>query len=384
MKKDTGDYAASEKVAIRSGKDALSKAPWLYNRRLKKSGFFVELRKNDLVHPNFYSTHCSDGIGTKLFVAPWSGDFYSASIDGINMNANDKATVLHADPDSVSLYLAAQTEVEKEHMGEIMGGIVKGLSLIRYEGAEWDINIGKIETASLDEMISLGVPNKGYDLGIVMTGFIRKDKLPNLNPKPGHYIVGVSSTGLHSNAYTDARHIFFTGDVEYREEWKSQYHGRFDLDSKPEILQGKTILEAMKVPTASYFVESRIIGDILDDRDIFGVNITGGGFSNFNRIGEDLCFNITNPLKPLPIHLLLAQESKWSAEKLYRKQNMGMGFAYIAPTLEKAGKIAGMINLRRYHHAEVVGMIEENKDKGLKTQVKNLFESEPITIEGYL
>ena len=68
--KDTGDYAASEQVAIRTGKDALSIAPWLYNRRFKKSGFFVELRENDKVHPNHYSTHCVDGVGAKNNLVP--------------------------------------------------------------------------------------------------------------------------------------------------------------------------------------------------------------------------------------------------------------------------------------------------------------------------
>src|SRR3989338_4237177 len=112
--------------------------------------------------------------------------------------------------------------------------------------AHFDLNIGKLETASLDEMISLGIPNKGHDFGIVMTGYIKKDKVPNLNPKPGHLIVGISSTGLHSNGYTGARHVLFTSDVEYREEWKSQYKGRFYFNDKPKILEGKTVLEALQ------------------------------------------------------------------------------------------------------------------------------------------
>src|SRR3989344_6215631 len=381
--KDAGDYAGSEQIAIGSGKDALSRAPWLYNRRFKKSGFFVELRENDLVYPEYYSVHCVDGVGTKLFLAPWSADFSSPSIDGINMNANDMATILNAYPDSVNIYIATQTEVEEKYMGEIMNGIVTGLSSMRSPNAQWTINIGKIETASLDEMISSCVQNRGYDLGFVMTGFIEKGKVPNLNPIPGNFIVGVSSTGLHSNAYTDARHIFFSEEVEYRDEWKSQYRGRFRLDDRPKILEGKSILEAMKVPTVSYFAEARIIGDSIDDRDIFGVNITGGGFSNFNRVGEDLSFEITDPLDPLPIHLLLAQESGWSPEKLYKKQNMGMGFAYIAPSLKIAEEIVKITESRREHTAKIAGEIRQNSSKGLRTIINNSYDGGPITIEGY-
>jgi len=60
-------------------------------------------------------------------------------------------------------------------MGEIMDGFVDAFERIRIPNAPWDLNVGKLETASLDEMISLGVPGKGVDFGIVMTGLIHKD-----------------------------------------------------------------------------------------------------------------------------------------------------------------------------------------------------------------
>ena len=251
MSNDTADYEASEELAIASGKNALLRAPWLHNRAVDKTkGSFVELRENDVVHPGYYAVSVVDGVGTKLFCCPWSGNYRLQPIDGVAMNANDKATIIHAYPDSIIIYIACQQEVEEKHMGEIMAGFVDALERIRIPNAPWDINIGKIETASLDEMISLGVPNKGVDFGIAMTGYIAKDKVPNLNPQPGNPIVGVSSTGLHSNGFTGARHVFYTPDVEYREEWKGQYKGRFKFDDKPDILEGKTVLEAMQVPTA--------------------------------------------------------------------------------------------------------------------------------------
>lgn len=77
------------------------------------------------------------------------------------MNANDMATSIHAFPDVVNLYFAVQGEIEEEHMSAIMTGFVKALERIRISHAPYGCNIGKIETASLDEIISLGVPNKG-------------------------------------------------------------------------------------------------------------------------------------------------------------------------------------------------------------------------------
>ncbi len=376
------EYEISEKIAIESGKKALSKAPWLYNRRNDKAkGFFVELRDNERVHPGYCSVHCVDGNGTKLYLSAWSDNYKLAPIDGIAMNANDMATILYAFPSEVDIYMACQTQIEEEKMGEIMNGFVYALERIRIPNAPWDINMGKIETASLDEMISLGIEGKGVDFGIVMTGYVDKDKIPNLNPKPGNIIVGVSSTGLHSNEYTEARHALLTPDVEPREEWKSQYRGMFSLGSKPEILEGKTVLEALQTPTALYLVEAAMVGKEFDNRDIYGVNITGNGLHNFNRVGQGVSFEITDPMEELPIHKLLSQESKWNPKQAYTKQNMGMGFAYIVPDTETAEEVVDLISRRGEHKAKIVGKVEKSYEEYLKTILN--YKGEKLEFVGY-
>ena len=384
MAKDTADYEESEEIAIQTGKKALERAPWLFNRRNSKSkGFFVELRDNDAVHPGYFSVHCVDGVGTKLFLSAWSGNYRLAPTDGIAMNANDKATIIRAYPSELNIYLACQTQIEKEKMEEIMNGFVDALEKIRIPNAPWDLNIGKMETASLDEMISLGIPNMGVDFGIVITGYIKKDEVPNLDPKPGHIIVGVSSTGLHSNGYTGGRHVLFKPEVEYRDEWKSQYRGRFNFDDKPEILEGKTVLEALQVPTALYLVEASLTGQMFDNKDIYGVNITGNGMHNFNRAGEGVSFEITDPLKLLPIHELLIQESKWTPYEAYRKQNLGMGFAYIAPNLDIAESIVKLINERGENKADIVGSVHESSEAELRTTIHKPYEGKKLDFIGY-
>jgi len=382
--KDTAEYEESEKIAIASGKKALERAPWLFNRKVfGTGGFFVELRENDKVHPQHYSVHCVDGNGTKLFLSPWSGNYRKAPIDGVAMDANDMATILRAFPDTLNLYMACQTGVEEQHMEEIMNGFVDAAEMIRIPDAPWDLNFGKLETASLDEMISLGVPNKGFDFGIVLTGFIRKTRVPVLKPQPGDCIVGMASTGAHSNGYTGARHEFFTSEVEYRDEWKSQYKGRFHFDDKPDVLEGKTVLEALQVPTALYLVEAALIGKKYSNNDIYGVNITGNGLYNFNRAGENVSFEITNPLPLLPIHKFLIQESGWTPEQAYTKQNMGMGFAFIAPSIKSAEEIVDLINKRGENKAQIVGEVAESNEKELKTTLHKPYEGGPIDFVGY-
>ncbi len=388
MTSQTDDnYEESEEIAITQGKKALSQAPWLFNRTIRLSkGFFFELKENDKVHPNWYSVSCVDGVGTKLFLSAWSGNYRLAPIDGIAMNANDMATAIRAYPSDLMIYIACQKGVEENKMGEIMEGFVDGTNKIRIPNAPWDLNVGKMETASLDEIVSLGIANYGVDFGIAMTGYIKKIDIPNLNPKPGHIIVGVASTGMHSNGYTSGRHVLLRPYIalEPRDEFRQLYKGRFSLDSKPELLGGKTVLEAMQIPTALYLVDAAIIGkENPDNKDIYGINITGNGLKNFNRAGHDVSFEITDPLEPLPIHKLLVQESKWTPEEAYVKQNMGMGFAFIVPSKNIANTVVKLINDGGENKAKIVGEVARNDSKVLQTTLHKPYEGKPITLKGY-
>lgn len=384
----TEEYEDSEKEAIKSGKKALERAPWLFSRAVPRTkGFFAEARENYAVHPDHYSVHLVDGVGTKLFFSAWSDDYRKAPIDAVAMNANDMATLINAFPTEINLYLACQTWVEENKMGEIMDGFVDALERIRVPNAPWEMNIGKMETASLDEMISLGIKDKGVDYGVVMIGHIQRSRLPNLDPKPGNIIVGVSSTGLHSNGFTGARHVLLKPDVEYRDEWKPQYRGRFGLHDKPSMLEGKTVMEAMQVPTALYLAEAGAIGDFFSgNTNIYGVNITGNGLHNFNRAGKNVSFEITDPMQPLPIHKLLAQESGWTPKNAYTKQNMGMGFAYVVPNKEVAEVIVLSINQRGENHAQIAGEVRKARrsEKELRTTMHAPYDGgKPINFAGY-
>jgi len=388
---DTGDYEKREEVAIKAGKSELARGRWFYERTYQPTkGFFVEIIENDRIHPNYLGTRCVDGVGTKLFLSAWSGNYTLAPLDALAMSANDKATLIHALIDTVDIYMAVQGDVAQYHMGNIMHGFANGFEMLRIpEGLGQDLNIGKIETASLDEMISLGVPGKGWDVSVSMTGFIPKNKVPHLNPQPGHVIVGVSSTGMHSNSFTDARHFLLTPDIEPREKWKNQYKGRFELTDKPEILDGKNLQQALEVPTAFYYIQAYLIGNRFNNRDIYGVNITGNGIKNFNRAGQDVSFEITDPFDPMPIHQLIVQESDWNPEKAYKKLNMGMGFAYIVPTHEIASQCIKQIHELEDGEikltAKIIGEVSQAKrsETSLRTTIHKPYEGTKLDFVGY-
>ena len=380
----TSDYEGSEQKALRDGKKALAGAGWLFGRTDPRSkGFFFELKENETVHPGYLAVHCVDGAGTKLFLSAWSGEYGLAPIDAVAMNANDMATAIHALPDTMDLYFAVQQGVEREHMGTIMAGFARALDRIRIPGAPFEVNLGKIETASHDETVALGVPGQGWDVGVVMTGYIPRDKVPLLKPQPGHVIVGVASSGAHSNGYTEARHALLTPEVECRREWKDRYRGRFGLEDRPAVLEGRSVLEALQVPTALYLVETALIGRRLDDRDIYGVNITGNGLANFNRAGRGVRFEITDPLEPLPIHRLLVRESGWTPREAYRKQNMGLGFAYIVPSLETAEAVVRLIAERGRHRAHIIGEVRAGEEEQPRTILHKPYEGSALEYAGY-
>ena len=384
MSKDAADYEKSEEAAITSGKAALARAPWLFARKNPLSkGFFFEAVDNDVVHPGWYEIHAVDGVGTKLFYSAWSGNFRLQPQDALAMNANDLATAIRAWPSALNLYFAVQTPLEEQYMGEIMAGFVDALEKIRVPGAPFECQLGKIETASLDEMIALGVKGLGWDVGVVMIGYMRKDNFPHLAPKPGHVIVGLSSSGLNSNGHTSARHLLLTPEVEYRDEWKPQYHGRFQLSDCPAVLQGASVLEALMVPTPLYLREALLLGQEFDSRDIYGVNITGNGLMNFNRAGKGVSFHITDPLPMLPIHELLIGEAGLSPEQAYVKHNMGMGFALIVPTQGMAERMVTRINERGEHHAQIVGDVHKSEKDVLETMIHKPYEGKPLAFAGY-
>lgn len=381
-KTGTSDYEKSEGIAIDAGKASLAKAPWLFERRVAGSDrFFATLIENDSVHPDHYLIECNDGVGSKLILASLSGNYIPQSIDGVMMVINDLATVINGRPNSLNIYISTQEKVRKKFMGQIMEGVRIGMEQAKSRFAEFDLNIGKIETASLEKFVSTGVPGLGYDLAFSLTGFIRKSKVPRLNPESGDKIIGVASSGLNSNGFTMACEAVFSPDVEYREEWKPCYSGRHMLDDKPEVLQGKSVLEALQAPTPCYFPIAAEIGT-LSPRNIYGVNITGNGLANFNRVGRNVSFEITDPLPLLPVHEFVIQEAKLTPRAAYEKLNMGMGFSFIVPR-HLAEFIREGINSKEEQRAEIVGEVYKTKSKVLRTTIHKPYEGDALTYRGY-
>lgn len=237
---------------------------------------------------------CTDGVGTKMRIADDLKNWSTVGIDCMAMNVNDMY-VMNIEPVAFVDYIATEG-INKDQMVQIGIGLNEGAKLA-------NLNIVGGETATLKGMIN-GIDLAGTCLGVqkksaVVTG----EKVA-----PGDVIIGVPSSGVHSNGYTLARKI-------------AEENGGYDV----KLPSGKTLGESLLTPTRIY---SEVL-EVCKEIDVHGMcHVTGGGLLNFLRISE--CgFSFENPMPVPEVLQWIAEKGSLSINELYRTFNMGMGFAFI-------------------------------------------------------
>ena len=248
-------------------------------------------------------TLCTDGVGTKLIVANQMKKWDTVGIDCVAMNVND-TICLGAEPIAFVDYLAIDRPDD-----EIASQVGIGLEM----GAKMsNMTIVGGEIAVLPEIVN------GFDLAGTCLGLVKKDKIVTGEAiRPGDVVVGLPSTGIHSNGLTLARKIVEESGLSVTSEVRGL--------SRPI---GLDLLE----PTAIYV--KQVIG-LLTDQEIRGMaNITGGGLRNLLRLKKDIGFEISEPLSPCPIFGVLQELGDVTDLEMYQTFNMGMGFSLVVPEHE--------------------------------------------------
>jgi len=367
---DKTDYQKRESVAV----DAIKKA---IPKKLKQNmdpiseGQFAELYENKEVFPNHLMACAIDGVGTKLILAEAMEKYDTVGIDLVAMSSNDLATLGKVSPFLFIDYFAVQEKIQELGItGELMKGVVKGLEMSEVGDilrSSIHINLGKGETASVDELISAIKPGYGFDIAGGLIGFVKKEDI-HQNIKIGDKIIALKSSGPHSNGYTDLRLKLLKGDFETRPEFKKNYTGRFKLDDKFDT---STIGETLLEPTRIY---SKSVAAIANSLPVIGINNTGYGLKNLNRI-KGFQFDINNPIEPQPIFKLTQKEAKFSDEDMYRKFNMGMGF-FLFVDKDDADKALSIAEKFK-EQAQIVGEVKKGSNTILTKDNKK------IVFEGY-
>jgi len=259
----------------------------------------------------------TDGVGTKVLVAQAMHRFDTVGIDCIAMTVNDLVCV-GSEPLAILDYIALEME-DPILVQELAKGLVKG-------AREAGVAIVGGETAVMGDTV------KGFDLVSMGVGWVERKRLIDGSAiRAGDAIIGVGSTGLHSNGYTLARRVLL------RE--------RNVTDKVDEL--GETVGEAMLRPTRIYVKPTL---EALSKSEVHGIaHITGGAFAKLTRLvaKRNLEFAIEK-LPRIPLFALLQSEGRLSDAEMYRTFNMGIGLCVVAPGSEVEGIVSCFKKRRMY------------------------------------
>lgn len=273
----------------------------------------------------------ADGVGTKIKLAFMMNKHDTVGIDLVAMNVDDVAAC-GARPLFFLDYIACH-KVKPDLVEQLIKGMVEGC---RQAGCAL---IGG-ETA---EMSDLYAPDE-YDLAGVAVGIVDKDKIVDgTKVKIGDAIIGLASSGLHSNGYTLARKIFFEA-------------GKLAVDDHLDGLKESIGLELLK-PTRIY---SASILKILQKVKVKGVaHITGGGLpENVERIvPKGMGALIDSATWGVPrIFQVMQKFGRISKAEMFKAFNMGIGMALVVPVkdADKTIKLAKSIGEKAFLIGEIV------------------------------
>lgn len=254
---------------------------------------------------------CTDGVGSKVLVAEMLGKYDTIGIDCVAMNVNDLLCV-GAEPVAIVDYIAA----DRAEAG-VLEEIGKGL----YEGArQANVTIPGGELAQLPEIIRGVHPGSGLDLVGTAVGIVHPDRiLTGAGIRPGDAVLGLRSTGIHSNGLTLARRVLFD-------------RGGLDVRQRvPEL--GRTLGEALLEPTRIYV--GGVLALLAEGIEVRGcAHITGDGFLNLARCAAPVGFLLDNLPEPQPIFHLIQRLGEIDAAEMYYAFNMGTGFCVVVPEVD--------------------------------------------------
>ena len=243
---------------------------------------------------------CTDGVGSKLLLAGELDSIHTVGIDCVAMNVNDLICV-GAEPLSFVDYVALD-KPDEDLMAKIGMGLAEGCR-------QANCTLSGGETAILPELVN------GFDIAGTSVGYVKQeDIIDGTKISEGDVLIGLKSSGPHSNGYTLIRKLF-DGDAEI----------------------GKQLIE----PTRIYVKE---IMELSGQIDVHGIaHITGGGLNNISRINDNFQYVIDNPLPVPSVFDWLQKKGEVEDSEMYRTFNMGMGMMIIVDgkDAEKALLILG-------------------------------------------
>lgn len=250
----------------------------------------------------------TDGVGSKTFIAQLMDKYDTVGIDCIAMNVNDIICV-GARPTTFIDYLALH-KADRYLIEEIAKGLKKGADIAK-------VSIVGGETAIMPDMIK-GVKDKGFDLAGSALGIVHPSKVIKGDKiQEGDVLIGISSSGIHSNGLTLARTALNVNE---------NIHRRYEELSR-------TLGDELLEPTSIYVDEiMKMISSQINLKVV--AHITSHGLLNLRRTGNNFGYHIHYLPEPQTIYKLIREQGKVSDMEMYKVYNMGIGMCVVVPKEE--------------------------------------------------
>jgi len=329
--------AGVDRVLRAQSKRALALLSETY--RFSRYGSIVKLPYGNIfpLSGDLYLDLVIEGVGTKVLIAQLADKYDTIGIDGIALAVNDvirSGARPLALADNIHAHISDPALVK-----EWMKGIVKGAS-------EAQCLVPSGEIGDVPDIIKGMVEGKGFDMVFASIGEVhRQDIIFAGNVQASDAVIGLRSSGIHSNGVSLARRVLF-------KQWGGKYEA-FDVTDGLDRELIYEVLEPMKI-----YVKP--IMNLVDSHMIkAAVHITGDAYLKFDRLmqfNKGIGFEFDN-FQPQPIFHLIQEASREvgspiSDEEMFRTFNMGWGFAVVVDrslkeeainTLEKSGVVTSEI-----------------------------------------
>jgi phosphoribosylformylglycinamidine cyclo-ligase len=268
----------------------------------------------------------TDGVGTKLLLAERLGRFDTIGIDCVAMNVNDVICV-GAEPLAMLDYIAID-RADPRVCEEVGVGLARGAELA-------GIEIPGGELAQLGEMV------RGVDVSGACFGTVALEEIVDGSAvRPGDAVIGLPSSGLHSNGYTLARAAL----------------DGLPLDEDPGGRLGRPLGDVLLEPTEIYVKPVlELLRSAVEVRGL--AHITSGGLGNLLRLAAEVGYEIDAPLPVPPVFDLIRERSGAAEEEMHDVFNMGCGFCVVVAPADEGAALA--LLRARYPDARRIGRAVE-------------------------
>jgi phosphoribosylformylglycinamidine cyclo-ligase len=323
-KKLTYSEAGVDRETRAKSKQALSALKRTYT--LGRYGKVVQLPYGNIfLAGDRYLDLVIEGVGTKVLLAQLADKYDTIGVDGVAMTVND---VIRSGAAPLALVDNFHAHVsDPDLVREWLKGIVKGAE-------ESDCPVPGGEIGDVAAIIRGLTEGKGFDLIVASVGEVdERDVISGRTIKPGDAVVGLRSSGVHSNGISLVRKVLF-------KEWGGKYEP-FDV---PDGFDREIVYEALE-PTRIYvkpFLEAAKKVKMKG-----AVHVTGDAYVKFDRLmkySRGIGFEFAN-FKPQPIFELIQQTApeaggKITDEEMLKTFNMGWGFAVVVDKNDEDEAIA--------------------------------------------